>query len=104
MAAMEGQDVILEILASQMQKEDFEMRDLYGLTALHLAVRFAEWHGASGGLAVKKLLECGARAETQSYSGKTAMNDAADYGQVQIQTLLESFGGVLNDRSLATTE
>jgi ankyrin repeat protein len=104
LAAMEGHETVLEALASQMRKEDLEMRDLYGLTALHLAVRFAEWRGASGESTVKKLLESGSRAKTRSNSGKTAIQDVADYDNVQILSLLKAFGGGVYIRASTTSE
>ena len=101
-AVMEGHEAVLEILASQMQKE-LEIRDLYGLTALHLAVRFAEWRGASGAPMTKKLLENGASTDVRSYSGKTAVQDVANYGEVQILTLLESFGATVHNHASTTS-
>lgn len=91
-AAKEGHQAVVSLLLDKKEETLLEIRDVYGLTALHLAVRVAEWRGASGESIVELLLEAGAKPDPQSWSGKSPIQEAADYGQDTLVALMESYG------------
>jgi hypothetical protein len=91
-AAKEGHEPVLSLLIDEKEGAYLETRDVYGLTALHLAVRVAEWRGASSESIVKVLLEAGANPDPQSWSGKRAIQEAADSGQADLLELMKSYG------------
>ncbi len=88
-------DAVLNILATHCRQDEaifkaiFEAKDVLGLTALHLAVRLAEWRGNRGASAIAILLRNGAVLNTLNYAGKTPEDDALVIGNGLILQVLQ---------------
>jgi ankyrin repeat domain-containing protein 50 len=90
LAVKQGHEAVVLLLAAQGKGVYLEIRDVLGLTALHLAVRVAEWRGEAGETMVKLLLQAGASPNVHSRSGKTALGEAAEYERDSLVQLLEN--------------
>jgi hypothetical protein len=83
------QEDVLQLLAGHQEGMCLEIRDVLGLTALHFAVRISEWRGDEGEMTVKLLLQKGARHDVRSFSGTTAVVEAASYQRGSVAQLLK---------------
>jgi ankyrin repeat protein len=92
LAVKQGHEAVALLLAAQQKGVCLEIRDVLGLTALHLAVRVAEWRSDAGETMVKLLLQAGASPNVHSRPGKTAMAEAAGYDRDSLVQLLKNFG------------
>jgi ankyrin repeat protein len=95
--AAQAQDVarVQRLIAAEL---DVNAADPFGVTALHLAVRYA-YHGEANALQiVEALLDAGADLDAQDEDGTTALMHAVFYGYPTILKRLIERGANINRR------
>ena len=86
-AVQEAHENVVRLLVAA-GKDGLEMRDVYGLTPLHLAVRVASWDGKRMHDIIQALLSKGADPDVKSFSGKQPVDEATAFGDgVLVNTL-----------------
>jgi ankyrin repeat protein len=78
-AVQEAHENVVRLLIAA-GKDGLELRDVYGLTPLHLAVRVASWDGKRMHDIIQALLSEGADPDVKSFSGKQPVGEATAFG------------------------
>ena len=85
-AVQEAHENVVRMLIAA--AKDLDAKDVYGLTPLHLAVRVAWWDAKGMKGIAEALLSGGADPAAMSFSGKKAVDEAADVGDESLLDVL----------------
>ena len=93
LAVQERKTEIASLLLALQKNNILEAKDVYGLSALHQAIRLSELCGSDFLEIMRLLLEHGANPNSRNYLGRSAIQESAKYENGVAYILLRQYGG-----------